>query len=168
MIGKNELLAWLAALDKKLDREITLIAVGGTALTLLGLKSSTRDVDFCLKVEDRPMFGKIVGKTFKVDLFVDGYIFSEQLPPDYLEKAKEIRSFSRITLKALHPVDIIITKAARFNARDEEDIKAVAKYVNKKELLARFEEVVGTFAGNEREYRHHMGIVMKRFFKDEK
>jgi len=49
MIDKNSLLKWLGNLDKKLKKNITLIAVGGTAMTLLGLKTSTRDIDFCIK-----------------------------------------------------------------------------------------------------------------------
>ena len=164
MLGKHELLEWLSSVDKKLGKEITLVAVGGTAMTLLGLKSSTRDVDFCLSSDDKARFEKVMGAAFKVDVFINGYIFSEQLPADYLDKAKDIRIFPKIRLKALHPVDIVITKAARFNARDEEDIAAVAKYVEKGELLKRFEEVVGTFAGNEGEYRYYISIIIKRFF----
>lgn len=164
MLGKRELLEWLFSLDKQLDRKITLVAVGGTAMTLLGIKSSTRDVDFCLKKEDKKHFEKVMGTLFRVDLFIDGYIFSEQLPADYADRSKDIRQFSNIMLKALDPLDIVITKAARFNARDEEDIAVLAKHVRKKDLLSRFEEVVGTFAGNEKEYRYHLGIIIKRFF----
>ena len=165
MIGKDELLAWLTSLDKKLTKSITLVAVGGTAMTLLGLKSSTIDVDFCLSKEDKKIFEKILDKKFRTDIFIDGYIFSEQLPPDYSKKAKDIREFSHIQLKALHPADIIITKAARLNARDEEDISALARLVDKNELLSRFEQVAGTFAGDENQYRYHMDVVLRRFFK---
>ena len=131
MIGRNELVKWLKSIDKKLRSKITLIAVGGTAMTLLGLKSSTRDVDFCIGFNEKKYFEKVLDKKFKVDIFADGYIFSEQLPADYVEKSKEIVKMKNITLKALNPVDIIITKAARFNARDEEDIEALSKRVDK-------------------------------------
>ena len=80
MIDKNVLLEWLKAVDKKLKKKIVLIAVGGTAMTLLGLKSSTRDVDFCIESENKKHFEEVLGKKFKVDLFTDGYIFSYQLP----------------------------------------------------------------------------------------
>ena len=167
MIDKNDLLSWLVEKDKLLEREITLIAVGGTAMTLLGLKSSTIDVDFCLSAVERKIFEKMMtkqDKKWKIDLFTDGYIFSEQLPYDYADKAKEIKRLDHIVLKALAPVDIIITKAARLNARDEEDIGVLVKFVNKKELIKRFEKVVTTYAGKEEEYRYHFGIIMKRFF----
>ncbi|HLC62532.1 MAG TPA: DUF6036 family nucleotidyltransferase [Candidatus Nanoarchaeia archaeon] len=164
MIDKNDLLEWLRAADKKLKKKIVLIAVGGTAMTLLGLKSSTRDVDFCIKSEDKKDFEKALGKKFNVDLFTDGYIFSEQLPEDYAEKSKEILNLNSLSLKALSPVDIVITKAARLNARDEEDIRALSKYVDKEELIRRFESVVNSYSGKEEDYRHHLRVVLKRFF----
>ena len=75
MIDRNELVKWLRSIDNKLHRKITLVAVGGTAMTLLGLKSSTRDIDFCIKSEDKKDFEKVLDKKFKVDIFTDGYIF---------------------------------------------------------------------------------------------
>ncbi len=167
MIDKNDLLSWLAGKDKLLEGEVTLVAVGGTAMTLLGLKSSTIDIDFCLRKADKKMFEKVINKKdkqWKIDLFVDGYIFSEQLPADYLSKSKEIKRMEHIVLKALDPIDIIITKAARLNARDEEDIAALIPFVQKKDLLNRFEKVVFTYAGKEEEYRYHFEIILKRFF----
>ena len=164
MIGRNELVKWLRSIDKKLHRKMTLIAVGGTAMTLLGLKSSTRDIDFCIKSEDKKDFEKVLYKKFKVDLFTDGYIFSEQLPADYSEKSKEIIRMKNIALKALNPIDIIITKAARFNARDEEDIEALSKHVDKDELIKRFNEVLKSYSGKEEDYKYHIKIILKRFF----
>lgn len=42
----RQLFAFLGEVAKKLDREIQLVAVGGTAMTLLNLKPSTIDIDF--------------------------------------------------------------------------------------------------------------------------
>lgn len=164
MIDKKALLEWLSTIDKKLKRKLIVIAVGGTAMTLLGLKSSTIDIDFCLKKEDKKEFMTALNRKFRVDIFIDGYIFSEQLPDDYSEKAQEIIVLQNLVVKALAPVDIIITKAARLNARDEEDIEALVKYVKKEELCRRFETVVKTYAGNEETYKYHFEIVLKRFF----
>jgi hypothetical protein len=165
MIDKKDLLLWLADIDKKLDRKIVLIAVGGTAMTLLGLKPSTRDVDFCLDSRDRNDFEKVLDKRFIVDIFVDGYIFSEQLPTDYADISKELVAMKNITLKALSPADIVITKAARLNARDEEDIRSIAKYVDRKMLVKRFKQVVDTYAGNEDNFTYHFNLVLERYFK---
>ncbi len=167
MIGKEELLKWLHSIDKKIGRKITLVAVGGTAMTLLGLKPSTIDVDFCISSEDKKIFEDVLGKKFKVDIFVDGYIFSEQLPDDYMEKSKDVLELNKISLKVLGPVDIVITKSARLNARDEEDIRAIAKYANKEELVKRFEQVAGTYTGREEDYRRNFEYILGRYFKED-
>ena len=164
MIDRNELVKWLRSIDKKLQSKIKLIAVGGTAMTLLGLKSSTRDVDFCIKSDEKKDFEKALDKKFKVDIFTDGYIFSEQLPADYPEKSKEIVRMKNISLNALSPTDIIITKAARFNARDEEDIEVLSRHVDKDELIKRFNEVLKSYSGKEEDYKYHIKIILKRFF----
>jgi hypothetical protein len=44
-VSKRQLLSVLGSFDKQLDHKILLIAVGGTAMTLLGVKASTKDID---------------------------------------------------------------------------------------------------------------------------
>lgn len=51
-MDKKSLLDFLSEIDRKLKRKITLIAAGGTALTLLDLKSSTIDIDFTGPLQD--------------------------------------------------------------------------------------------------------------------
>ena len=41
---------FLEELDKELERKITVVAVGGTAMTLHNTKASTIDVDFTIPV----------------------------------------------------------------------------------------------------------------------
>jgi len=164
MISKNDLLKWIKEVDKRLKNKIVLLAVGGTAMTLLGLKPSTRDIDFCVKSSQKLDFQKACDDRYRVDLFVDGYIFSEQLPDDYLDIAVEIMNLKNVELKALAPVDIIITKAARLNARDEEDISVIAKSVPKDFLVKRFFEVANSYAGNEEHFKYHLEVILKRFY----
>ena len=45
-LDKNELLDNLREWNRYLKRKVHLIACGGTAMTLLGIKASTKDVDF--------------------------------------------------------------------------------------------------------------------------
>ncbi len=45
-LDKNELLDHMRAWNRILKRKVHLIACGGTAMTLLGVKESTKDVDF--------------------------------------------------------------------------------------------------------------------------
>ena len=94
MITKDDLVSWIRAVDKRLDKKIVVIAVGGTAMTLLGLKSSTRDVDFCVFSKDKKEFEGALDDKFPVDVFLDGYIFCLQLPDDYSELRDDYASFS--------------------------------------------------------------------------
>lgn len=170
MIDKNNLLAWLNKIDKQLSNRILPIAVGGTAMTLLGLKPSTRDVDFCIEGKNLNCFRTLVRTDkFKVDLFQDGFIFSEQLPDDYIEQSNIIATnLKNIDLRTLSLIDIIITKAARYNERDEEDIATIAKtkLVDKKELRNRFKQVKETFVGNKADYEYHFNLVMRLHFSE--
>lgn len=47
---------FLSVLNEDLDKKITLVAVGGTAMTLLDLKPSTIDIDFIISGYDRVEF----------------------------------------------------------------------------------------------------------------
>ena len=81
-IGNDRLIDVLKVIDGELDRKIKLIAVGRTAMTLLGLKTSTVDLDFELIGEDYDLFQEIVSKLplgYKLDLFKDGEIFTQFL-----------------------------------------------------------------------------------------
>ncbi len=166
MLTKNNLIEWLKRIDNKLNRNITLTAVGGTALVLLNLKESTIDVDFDIKKEDYDLFKKLSEGEFKVDLFIDGYIFSEQLPENYVKLSENYgeAEFKHITLKILDPIDLVITKSARYNARDDEDIALLAKSfkIDKAELIKRFENVIESYAGAESIFRDNFNIVLKR------
>lgn len=168
MITKTNLLTWLKEVDKKLKSKIIITAVGGTAMTLLGLKPSTIDIDFCIESKNAPLFNKLTKKSkFKIDLFQDGYIFSEQLPNDYIAKSNKIGiDLKNIELKTLSPIDIIITKIARYNERDEEDINVLFKtsIIEKKELETRFKQVKDTFAGSISDYKYHFDLIIKRHF----
>lgn len=168
MLTKNSLIEWLKKIDNKLNRPITLIAIGGTALVLLNLKESTIDIDFDIGKVDLNLFKKLSKGKFRVDLFIDGYIFSEQLPEDYVELSEKYEEdcFKHIKLKILNPMDIIITKSARYNARDEEDIAILAKKskIDKAKLIKRFEDVVESYAGAEDNFRSNFNIVLNRHF----
>ena len=166
MIDSKGLIKWLRGIDKKLQREIIIVAVGGTAMTLLGIKPSTIDIDFCVSSSDKRMLEQNLDGKFKVDIFIDGFIFSEQLPDDYAEKSTVILELKNITLKALSPVDIVITKCARLNARDEEDIKSLAKKINRSELLERFESVIGTYSGRSENYRKNFEYILRMHFPE--
>ncbi len=169
-IEENDVLVFLKQIDQELEKPLNVTAVGGTAMTLLKLKSSTTDVDFELEnKEDGKKFqiaAKAVGAGFKIDLCYNGLIFFQQLPDDYKQKRIPIKTgFKNIRLFSLHPLDIVATKLNRLIERDEEDIQACIKKwkITKKQVEERARQV--EFVGNQENAQYHLELTLKKFFK---
>ena len=158
-IGGPELISFLRQIDESLPSRIKLIAIGGTALTLLNLKDSTKDIDFTSPPGDfeiieqtftKSGFSKIgdrwMAPDFIIDLYKGNNIFSTMLMDDYLEKSKRIEGtgFKKIELYTLFSYDLIITKTARLNDRDIEDIKSIFLNLNidQQKLISRYKKTV--------------------------
>ena len=169
-LDKSRLFDFLDELDKELSRKsrkVTIVAVGGTALTLLNLKPSTIDVDFTIPSEyysgvDFAL--KSLAPGFRVDMWQDGAVFSQFLPEDYLEKSIEIKTdMESLSLRALHLLDIIVTKIGRLDDRDLQDIEVCINQFNisKTQIVERAKHV--QIAGNEDIYQENLNFVLKRF-----
>lgn len=167
-LSKQQLLDFLEELDKKLEREITVVAVGGTAMTLHNIKASTIDVDFTIPAEDFSEFHRVldlVPHGFKVDIWNNGMVFSQDLPEDYLEKSKPVRTkMKSMKLKTLDPLDIIVTKIGRLNERDKEDIATCIKKfkITKTHIKKRAKQVI--YTGREENYEINLNHIMRNFF----
>ncbi|MCL5949406.1 MAG: DUF6036 family nucleotidyltransferase [Candidatus Bathyarchaeota archaeon] len=166
---KSALLEFLEALNDDLTKKITLVAAGGTAMTLLDLKPSTIDIDFTIPAVDRVEFEQVLKNNppgYRVDRWTDGYIYCQMLPKDYLEKSIKIKNFSHILLRALHPLDIVVTKIGRLNQRDTQDIETcIREYkLPRAEIKERALLVLQTYVGTEEDYLGHLGWVLEKFF----
>lgn len=137
---KDDLLAFIQKIDSFIDKPITIVALGGTALTLLDLKSSTRDLDFIISSKEYdlllPLFRSLGFKEIAekrwltsegliIDIYLDDYIVNVQLVRSSKEGSTIVRIFDQITLRVLNFYDICITKIDRGDARDFEDIKHI-------------------------------------------
>ena len=169
-LDNTKLLDFLGEIDKELSCKIALVAVGGTAMTLVGAKPSTIDIDFTTPSENYDEFErakKIVQSGFRVDVFRDGAVFVTVLPNDYLEKSKPIATnLKNIDLRALDPVDIIITKIARLDERDEQDIESCITIfqITQKQIEQRAEDM--NHAGNDEVFVNNLKTVLGKFFKE--
>ena len=167
-LNKKQLLDFLEELDKELEHKITVVAVGGTAMTLHNAKASTIDVDFTIPAEDFAEFHRVldlVPHGFKVDTWNNGMVFSQDLPEDYLSKSKQVRtSMKNMILKTLDPLDIIVTKIGRLNTRDKEDIATCIKkfHITKAQIKTRAKQVV--YVGREENNEINLNHVMVNFF----
>lgn len=167
-LNKKQLLDFLYELDKELEREITAVAVGGTAMTLHNAKASTIDIDFTIPAGDYFEFHRVldlVPHGFKVDTWNNGMVFSQDLPEDYLEKSRPVRTrLKKMRLRTLDPLDIIVTKIGRLNERDKEDIATCIKKfkITKTQIKKRAKQVV--YVGREENYEINLNHVIKNFF----
>lgn len=167
MLDKHNLLDFLEIVDIELRKKITLVAAGGTAMTLLDLKPSTIDIDFTAPSENISEFKKTLESIphgFKIDCWPDGMVFAQTLPDDYMKKSILIKKMKNIKLHALNPVDIVTTKIGRLDNRDKEDIKAcIQKYkITKKQVTDRAKQII--YIGNEKNFLYNIKYVEKQFF----
>ena len=168
-IDKSALFDFLTILNEELEKNITIVTVGGTAMTLLDIKSSTIDIDFTIPSTDKHEFDKAmlgIQPDLKIDVYMDGWIFSQGLPSDYLEKSIKIKEFDKILLLALNPIDIVVTKIGRLDERDLQDIERCIKINNlsKTEIMNRGN--ITEYAGNRDNYDHNLKFVIMHFFND--
>ncbi|MFC1594530.1 hypothetical protein ACFL38_04305, partial [Candidatus Omnitrophota bacterium] len=138
-IDKQSLLDTLGAWDAFLGRQVRLIACGGTALTLLGIKESTKDID--LVVPDEAEYDYLIGivqklgyravtgsgwakdEGFIFELFRGKRVHATELLESPLEQGNHIviKEFRRILLGTLNYYDFIISKLFRASSVDIED-----------------------------------------------
>ena len=167
-LNKQQLFDFLEEVEKELQKKIILVAAGGTAMTLLNAKPSTIDVDFTIPAKYFDEFKRALELTphgFKVDFWHDGAVFITMLPDDYLKRSKPIRTkLKNIDLRALHPVDVVVTKISRLDDRDVEDIESCIKKfrLKKEEIKKRVKQI--DYPANEESFQINLQRVIKEFF----
>lgn len=169
-LDNTKLLDFLGEIDEELKMKIMIVAVGGTAMTLINAKPSTRDVDFTIPGEFYGEFQramKDVPHGFVVQCWNDGAVFVNMLPDDYLKRSKPIKTgMKNIKLRVLHPVDIVVTKIGRLNERDVEDIEScIKKFRLKKEDIKKRAKQIG-YVGSEESYKTNLGRVIKEYYTE--
>jgi hypothetical protein len=167
-VGSDDLLAFLELVEGHLDWEIKLVAAGGTALTL-DAKAATIDIDFTGSRESIEAFREAEEAEphgYEIDAWPDGTVFSLTLPADYLDRSIDLDAgLDRVELRTLHPVDLVVTKIARYNARDREDIQTTRKLfdVAAAEVEARASEV--TYVGSQANLQANLETAIRECFE---
>jgi hypothetical protein len=164
-LDKQILLDVLAQWNGFLRRKIHLIACGGTALTLMDVKPSTKDADFLVPVE--PEYRYLIrtlkdlgyrqktgsgwqkkGDLFIFDLFVGKRIHTTELLRSPLEANNHrlFKEFSQLYIGILNPYDLIASKLFRGTDVDFEDclmlVKARKDNIDIKRIEQHFKELV--------------------------
>ena len=161
-INKKGLLDRISLWNNFIKKKVHLIACGGTSLTLLGVKDTTKDIDliipdlaeyeYLLKILTQLGYkaagssGWTRGDGFIFDLFKGKYVHSTELLESPLDKENHIlmKEFSNIYFGILNYYDIIITKLFRGDSIDIDDclslIKNKGTEINRDQLIKRFRE----------------------------
>ena len=163
-LDKQTLLDVLGQWNGFFRRKIHLIACGGTALTLMDVKPSTKDVDFIVPIE--PEYRYLIrtlkdlgyqqktgsgwqkgGDLFIFDLFVGKRVHTTELLTSPLEEGnhKLLKEFSHLYIGILNPYDLIASKLFRKTGVDFEDclmlVKAHKDNIDIKRVECHFKEL---------------------------
>ena len=159
-VDQTTLLKNLSAWDKFLKRKVRIIACGGTAMTLINIKASTKDIDFLipepkeykylvntiidLGYERKTGTGWQKDRGYIFDLYVGKTIFTTELLESPLKAGNYIpfKNFSSIHLGVLNYYDLIITKLFRYSPVDMDDclslIREKSREIDIEKLKSRF------------------------------
>ena len=164
-LTKKDLLSVLIGWSKFIKRKVRLIACGGTAMTLLDVKVSTKDIDFIVSNDKEYAYLtgilKDIGykneggfrwkrekEFFDIDLFAGKYIHTTELLESPLEEKNHIflQNIGRLYLGILNYYDLISSKLLRGSSVDFEDclmlVKFKGKEINKNLLIKRYNELI--------------------------
>lgn len=176
--------------DSCLKRKVHLIACGGTALTLINLKESTKDVDLIIPEEKEYSYlvriiedlgykritgtGWVKKDGFIFDLYVGKTIFTTELLESPLKEGNNMpfKEFSYLYLGILNYYDLIIAKVFRYSSVDIDDCLALFnakhKEINIEKLKERFYETSSydiSDEKNKKNFRQFLKILQKEKFK---
>jgi len=145
-LNKNQLLEIMEEWNRVLRRKVHLIACGGTAMTLLGVKPSTKDVDFMvpnineynylinnLKTLDYELVTQAgwqrPGEQFQFDIFRGNSIHTTGLLTSPLEEGRHtlLKEYAHLYIGILNDYDLISSKLMRGTRVDFEDCLALAE-----------------------------------------
>ncbi len=186
-ISKEELLDEMVGWNSFLKRKTHLIACGGTAMTLLNIKASTKDIDFMVpNVQEYKYlittieslgYTQVTGNgwrrdgKFVYDLFCGNNIHTTELLESPLESKNHIpyEEFTQIYIGILNFYDLITSKIFRGTHVDFEDcltlIKARYKEIDIDVLNERFHETA-SYDVSEKEVTKKMKEFMELIKKE--
>lgn len=186
-IDKKGLFSRLGVWNDFLKRKVRLIACGGTALTLLDAKSSTKDID--LLVPDIPEYRYLIkilqdlgyksasgsgwarDDGFVFDLFPGKRIHCTELLSSPLDGDNNmlVKEFSHIYLGVLNYYDILISKLFRGSSMDMEDclllVNSRKDDINIDSFINRYKETSSFDVSEEKvnkNLEHFLSLIKKK------
>jgi len=192
-IDKQGLLDTFSVWNGYLKRKVHLISCGGTAMTLLGVKESTKDIDllvpneteydYLVRILKDLGYGPVTGSGwakdggFVFDLFKGKRIHTTELLESPLKEGNHllIKEFSSVYLGILNFYDLIISKIFRGTMVDMEDclllVKTKKQDIDIDLLAERFRETASFDISEEKVNKnmlHFLKILRKEGVHNEK
>jgi len=163
-IDKQTLLDTMEQWNRFLKRKVHLVACGGTAMTLLQVKPSTKDVDFMIpRADEYSYLIKVLkalgyeqvtgngwqrkGDIFRFDLFEGNRIHTTELLETPLEPGNHtlLKEYSRLYIGILNKYDLIASKLMRGTTVDFDDclmlMKSKRHSIDIKRLVSHYREL---------------------------
>lgn len=127
--------SFLQEIDDRLTQKTQIHCLGGFVVTVIyGAERSTVDLDALALVQGDPALWEIAGRGS--DLHRRHHLYLDRvgiapLPEDYEDRLAEVFSgaFTRLSVFALDPYDVVLAKIERNSARDREDVRYLARVV---------------------------------------
>ncbi|MBR9692174.1 hypothetical protein GOV06_05315 [Candidatus Woesearchaeota archaeon] len=165
---KNPLYDFLSRLNSSLKRKVRIVVIGGNALSFLGIKEHTKDVDVAISSTDRDVKQFCIDYKRKygipVHFFVDG-LFKNIRIKDYFKNADSIDAseFENVELRLLNINDIILTKLNRYGAEDKEDLEKVLENtsIDRSQLDVRYRQYLKFYMGPKEEFMRNYAEFKK-------
>ncbi|HSV43465.1 MAG TPA: DUF6036 family nucleotidyltransferase [Candidatus Bathyarchaeia archaeon] len=184
-INKQELLEILQQWNRFMHRKVRLVACGGTAMTLLNVKDSTKDVDFMVpEIGEYDYLISVIkdlgytnirgygwqrpGENFIFDLFQGKAIHTTELLASPLEEGRHsvYEVLNRIEIFILNDYDLISSKMMRGEGVDFDDclalLKAHEEQIDLDKLRMCFNELVAYDISEDR-IKGNMDMLLQRF-----
>ena len=183
-INANELERTLAAWDELIPGKggVRLVACGGTALTLMGYKESTKDVDFL--VPEPQAYARLIdflesagysratqygwkreSEAILFDLYPGKRVYMTELLNSPLERGRSLewRAWKKIMVRTLNPLDLMISKMFRGTETDIQDCLLLfeKEKVSVSEFEARYRETAKYDVGEAKVLRN-LDLLMMR------
>ncbi len=171
-IDKESLHQVLLKVDAALESSIVLVAIGGTALSLLNLKDSTHDIDCIAETDDYLLRIDVIVALdklgFPAEIQEKGTIVMFTLPDDYLDNAipyDRNGEFQKLKLFILSPLDILITKLSRYEQKDRIDITVVLLHYRFtwKQIESRFRLFEKLYGGNKEQLKINFDFFREQY-----
>lgn len=175
---KSNLFDHMSQWNTFLNKKVRLVACGGTAMTLLGVKASTKDVDFMVPddVEREHLIKTLknigykqetnVGwldprEMYRFDLFQRNYIHTTELLESPLLDGRHtiLEEYERVVISVLNFEDLIVSKLFRGTEVDFDDcvmlVRTKRDSINLKALADHFSKMLSFHPVGENRVKGH-------------